>query len=508
MKQPPRAALLILDGWGLAPEGPGNCVRLARTPVVDRLQARCASTTLITSGRSVGLPHGQMGNSEVGHLTLGAGRVLPQALVRVGDAIEDGSFFAIPALVEALRSAKRVHILGLASDGGVHSHLDHLLALGRAAREAGKPFFFHAFTDGRDVSPTSGAGFARRLAAAGSVATICGRYFAMDRDKRWERTRAAYQALVAGEGRRFTDAGAMVEEFYAAGTTDEFLPACATGEGLVREGDCLLFANFRADRARQLTEALTAPEFKGFARTPFPKTAMVTMTRYRDDFPLPALFPPQRPRDVLGETFGRLGIPNLRVAETEKYAHVTYFFNGGEEEPFPGEERVLIPSPKVATYDLRPEMSAGEVASAAVDGIRAGTFRALILNFANPDMVGHTGVIEATVRACEAVDSALGEVLAALEAAGWAAVVTADHGNAECLIDPETGGPHTAHTTNPVPCWLWGAPGSLRGGGTLRDIAPTLLGLLGEPAPGAMTGSDLRASWHGELDPHPGRHQV
>ncbi|MGQ0613082.1 MAG: 2,3-bisphosphoglycerate-independent phosphoglycerate mutase [Planctomycetaceae bacterium] len=507
MKQPPRAALLILDGWGLAPAGPGNCVRLARTPVVDRLQARCPSTTLLTSGRSVGLPEGQMGNSEVGHLTLGAGRVLPQALVRIGDAIEDGSFFATAALVDAVRSANRVHVLGLASDGGVHSHLDHLLALGRAARDARKPFFFHAFTDGRDVSPTSGAGFVRRLAAAGNVATVCGRYYAMDRDKRWERTRVAYQALVAGEGKRFTDAGALVEEFYAAGTTDEFLPACSTGEGLIRDGDCLLFANFRADRARQLTEALTAPEFQGFARAPFPKAAMVTMTAYREDSALPCLFPPQRPSAVLGETFGRRGLANLRVAETEKYAHVTYFFNGGEETPFPGEERVLIPSPKVATYDLKPEMSAAGVASAAVEGVRSGSYRSLILNFANPDMVGHTGSIEATVRACEAVDSALGHVLAALEAEGWAALVTADHGNAECLIDPETGGPHTAHTTNPVPCWLHGASGGLRGGGTLRDIAPTLLGLLGEAVPTVMTGADLRTAGGGELDSALARHQ-
>jgi 2,3-bisphosphoglycerate-independent phosphoglycerate mutase len=485
-------ALIILDGWGLAPEGPGNCVRLARTPVVDRLRKNRAFTTLVTSGRSVGLPEGQMGNSEVGHLTLGSGRVIPQDLVLVSDSIQEGSFYRIPALRSALGEARRVHILGLASDGGVHSHLSHMIALGEAARRAGKEYFFHAFTDGRDVSPASGAGFLRELMKAGRVATVCGRYYAMDRDKRWERTMRAYDALVEAKAPRVGDPARAVEESYARGVTDEFIEPFATGAGRIEDGDLVLFANFRADRARQICEALALPGFSGFPRAATRRIALVTMTAYREDFPFPVLFPKEFPKDVLGEVFGREGIANLRTAETEKYAHVTYFFNGGEETAFPGEERRLVPSPKVATYDLKPEMSAAEVGETGAAGVRSGKFRALILNFANPDMVGHTGIIPAAIRACEAVDAALGVVLRALEESGWSALVTADHGNAECLIDPVTGGPHTAHTTNPVPCWLFNAPGRLRDGGSLRDVAPTLLSLLGLEKPAAMTGTDLR----------------
>jgi len=488
------AALVILDGWGLAPEGPGNCVRLARTPNADRLDRECARTSLVTSGRSVGLPEGQMGNSEVGHLTLGSGRVIPQDLVRISDAVADGSFFRNPVLVDALKAARRVHVLGLASDGGVHSHLDHMLALGEAARRAGKEFHFHAFTDGRDVSPNSGAGFVRRLAAAGPVATVCGRYYAMDRDKRWERTLRAYDAVVLGRAPRVVDPVHAVEASYARGVTDEFVEPVVCGNGSIADGDLALFANFRADRARQLCEALMLPGFRGFERAEVRKMALVTMTAYREDFPFPSLYQREFPKDVLGAVFARHGIANLRTAETEKYAHVTYFFNGGEETPFPGEERILLPSPKVATYDLKPEMSAAEVGAAGADAVRSGRFRALVLNFANPDMVGHTGVIPAAIRACEAVDAALGEVLRAVHDAGWGAIVTADHGNAECLIDPVTGGPHTAHTTNPVPCWLYNAPGRLRDGGSLRDVAPTILGLLGIGRPEAMTGRDLRVT--------------
>jgi len=487
-----RVALIVLDGWGLAPEGPGNCVRLARTPNVERLQSTCPFTTLVTSGRSVGLPDGQMGNSEVGHLTLGAGRVVPQDLVRISDAAADGSLARSPVLREALARARRVHVVGLASDGGVHSHIDHMLALAAAAQEAGKACFFHAFTDGRDVSPTSGAGFVRRLHAAAPVATVCGRYYAMDRDRRWERTRAAYEAMVLGAGERVEDPAAAVEASYARGVTDEFLPPMTTGAATIEDGDLVLFANFRADRTRQLTDALTAPGFSAFPRARAPRIEMVTMTRYREDLDLPVLFPPQETHNVLGEVFGREGVANLRLAETEKYAHVTYFFNGGAETPFPGEERILVPSPRVATYDLKPEMSAPEVGAEGARAVRSGKFRALILNFANPDMVGHTGIIPAAVRACEAVDAALGEVVGALADEGWGALVTADHGNAECLIDPVTGGPHTAHTTNPVPCWLLGSRTPLRAGGSLRDVAPTLLGLLGLPPPPEMTGRDLR----------------
>ncbi len=485
-------ALIILDGWGLAPEGPGNCVRLARTPVVDRLDRTCPRTTLVTSGRAVGLPDGQMGNSEVGHLTLGSGRIIRQDLVRISDAIADGSFPNNPALDRAIASARRVHVLGLASDGGVHSDLSHMIALGDAARRRKKPFFFHAFTDGRDVSPTSGAGFIRRLAEAGPIATVCGRYYAMDRDKRWERTARAYEALVGGAGARITDAGAAVEESYRRGVTDEFLEPMVTGEALLEDGDLILFANFRSDRARQLTEALASPAFSGFQRSRRPRVALVTMTRYREDFDLPVLYPRELPEEVLGAVYAAHGISNLRVAETEKYAHVTYFFNGGVEQAFEGEVRTLIPSPKVATYDLQPEMSAADVGKAGAEGVRSGLHRALILNFANPDMVGHTGVIPAAIRACEATDEALGVVLAALFECGWQALVTADHGNAECLIDPATGGPHTAHTTNPVPCWLFNSEGTLRAGGGLRDIAPTLLSLGKIQPPEAMSGRDLR----------------
>jgi len=485
-------ALIILDGWGLAPEGPGNAVRLARTPVIDRIAASCPQTSLITSGPAVGLPDGQMGNSEVGHFTLGAGRVVKQDLVRIGDAVADGSFFENPVLLEALAGARRVHVLGLASDGGVHSHLSHLVALGEAARRAGKEYFFHAFTDGRDVSPTSGAGHVAALAAAGPVATVCGRYYAMDRDKRWERTGRAYEAMVAGTAPRVEDPVAAVEASYAAGVTDEFIEPVTTGAAVIEEGDLVVFANFRADRARQLTEAFTNANFAGFEPSRRPGIGYLMMTRYRADFDLPVLYPRTRPLQVFGEVCASHGIANLRLAETEKYAHVTYFFNGGEERPFEGEERVLIQSPKVATYDLQPEMSAADVGRAGAEAIRSGRFGALILNFANPDMVGHTGIISAATKACETVDTALGEVLAAIHDSGWSGLVTADHGNAECLIDPASGGPHTAHTTNPVPCWLVGSEMGLREGGSLEDVAPTLLGLLGVPVPTEMTGRDLR----------------
>ncbi|MHC4549621.1 MAG: 2,3-bisphosphoglycerate-independent phosphoglycerate mutase [Planctomycetota bacterium] len=485
-------ALIILDGWGIAPAGPGNCVHLARTPVVDRLDATCPRTTLITHGRSVGLPEGQMGNSEVGHLTLGSGRVMLQDLVRISDAIADGSFFALPVLQQALAGARRVHILGLTSDGGVHSDLTHLEALGEAARRAGKEYFFHAFTDGRDVSPTSGAGHVRRLQKTGPVVTVGGRYYGMDRDRRWERTKRAYDALVAGDAPRVADAAQAVEDSYAREVTDEFIEPVTTGAAVIEDGDLVLFANFRADRARQLTEALTSESFDGFERVRRPRIGFVQMTRYRDDFDLPVLYPRAMPEDVFGAVCAEHGIGNLRLAETEKYAHVTYFFNGGQETPFDGEERLLVPSPKVATYDLQPEMSAPEVGRRGAEAVRSGRYRVLILNFANPDMVGHTGVIEAATQACETVDAALGQVLTALAEKGWTALVTADHGNAECLIDPESGGPHTAHTTNPVPCWLVGADDRLRQRGTLRDLAPTLLHLLGLEPPPAMTGADLR----------------
>jgi 2,3-bisphosphoglycerate-independent phosphoglycerate mutase len=488
------AALIILDGWGIAPAGPGNCVRLAETPVTDRLDATRPKTELVASGREVGLPEGQMGNSEVGHLTLGSGRVIRQDLVRIGDAIEDRSFFENAALEAALAAAERVHILGLASDGGVHSHIDHMLALGEAARRAGKEHFFHAFTDGRDVSPTSGVDHVAKLAAAGPVASVVGRYWSMDRDKRWERTKRAYDAVVLGDAPRVDDAVEAMRASYAANVTDEFVEPVSTGAATIEDGDVVIFANFRADRARQLTEAMTSRGFDGFERARVPDITFVMMTPYRPDFDLPILFPKSPPANVFGAVCAERGIGNLRTAETEKYAHVTYFFNGGHEEPFVGEARELVPSPKVATYDLQPRMSAEGVARVGADGIRSGEYGALILNFANPDMVGHTGVIEAATEACTVVDRCLGEVLAAVEECGWTAIVTADHGNAEELIDPETGGPQTAHTTNLVPCWLIGDDSPLRSGGSLRDVVPTLLGLLGVPQPEEMTGRDLRQS--------------
>jgi len=488
------AALIILDGWGLAPAGPGNCVRLAETPVVDRLAATRPYTELEASGRAVGLPEGQMGNSEVGHLTLGSGRLLRQDLVKIGDAVADGSFLELPVLTEAIAGARRVHIMGLASDGGVHSDITHLLALGEAAKRAGKPYFFHAFTDGRDVSPTSGAEHVARLAEAGPVASVVGRYYAMDRDKRWERTKLAYDAVVLGHGAASDDAAQSMRDSYERGVTDEFVMPLVTGAAQVEDGDLVVFANFRADRARQLTEAMTSAEFDGFERERVPDIRFVMMTPYRSDFDLPILFPKTPPDNVFGAICARHGIANMRTAETEKYAHVTYFFNGGHEEPFEGEARELVASPKVATYDLQPRMSAEGVARVGAEAIRSGKYRALILNFANPDMVGHTGVIEAATEACGVVDRCLGLVLSAIEECGWSAIVTADHGNAEELIDPVSGGPQTAHTTNLVPCWLVGDDSKLRSGGTLRDISPTLLGLLGVELPPEMSGRDLRES--------------
>jgi len=352
-------ALIILDGWGLAPEGPGNCVRLAETPNVDRLAATRPYTELAASGRAVGLPEGQMGNSEVGHLSLGSGRVIRQDLVKIGDAIADGSLFELPVLQQAIGAANRVHIIGLASDGGVHSDLDHMLALGEAARRAGKPFVFHAFTDGRDVSPTSGVGHVARLAEAGPVATVIGRYYAMDRDKRWERIQLAYDAMVMGAGKRVDDVVQALRDSYAEDVTDEFVQPIVTDAARIEDGDAVIFANFRSDRARQITEAMTFPAFDGFERARVPQVDFVMMTPYRPDFDLPILFPKTPPDDVFGEVCEKHGVANLRTAETEKYAHVTYFFNGGHEAPFDGEERELVASPKVATYDLQPDECGG-----------------------------------------------------------------------------------------------------------------------------------------------------
>jgi 2,3-bisphosphoglycerate-independent phosphoglycerate mutase len=508
------AALIILDGWGYTRRRRGNAVRLARTPNFDELWRRHPRTLLAASGEDVGLPAGQMGNSEVGHLNLGAGRVVLQELPRIDRAIADGSFFTNPVLMQVVAAARghRLHLLGLCSDGGVHSHLRHLLALLELARRAGhRDVVVHAVTDGRDTPPDSARGYLARLAGQ-RVATVIGRYYAMDRDRRWEREEAAYRALVLGEGERAPTAEAAVASAYARGETDEFIRPTVVGEPApMADGDAVICFNFRADRMRQLTRVLFDPAFAAFARPRTPHLAAATFTPYDDEFPLPTAFPREPVADGLGAVVAAAGLRQLRIAETEKYAHVTYFFNGGDERQLPGEERILVPSPKVPTYDRKPEMSAPEVAERACAAIAAaagaagagrggcpaapdtgGGLSLVVLNFANPDMVGHTGSLPAAVAACEAVDGCLGRVVAAVRARGGSCLILADHGNAEVMIDPVTGGPHTAHTTNPVPCILvTDRRVRLRAGGRLADAAPTLLRLLGLPQPDAMTGQPL-----------------
>jgi 2,3-bisphosphoglycerate-independent phosphoglycerate mutase len=503
-------ALIILDGWGLRDERAGNAVALAATPTMDRLLGRFRHTRLQASGEAVGLPAGQMGNSEVGHLTLGAGRVVYQDLVRIGRAVADGTFFANPALAQAMDAVRAegraLHLMGLLSDGGVHSHQEHLYALLRMAKARGlRAVFVHALTDGRDTPPRSAAEYLRGLLAVmgregiGRLATVIGRYYAMDRDHRWPRTEQAWRAMARGEGRAAADPVAAVEASYAADVTDEFLEPIVVAEGgrpvgRLADGDALICFNFRADRVRQILEAIAAKTFDGFPRPAVPVVRLVCLTEYKEEWEYPVAFPPERLASTLGRVFEAHGIANLRIAETEKYPHVTYFLNGGEETPFGGEQRLLVPSPSVPTYDRKPEMSAYEVAERAARALRSRAFQAMILNFANPDMVGHTGSLPAAIAAVEAVDTCLGTVLRAVQDVGGVALVLADHGNAEVMIDPATGGPHTAHTTNPVPCLLVDPAfdGRLREGGALADVAPTLLGLLGLPAPAEMTGRDLR----------------
>jgi 2,3-bisphosphoglycerate-independent phosphoglycerate mutase len=479
-------ALVVLDGWGCAPPGPGNAVELAETPVFDRLWRTYPHTTLVASGEAVGLPPGQMGNSEVGHLTIGSGRVLDQDLQRVNRAVAEGAIFSNEALVGAVRRAHErggnVHLLGLVSYGGVHSHIEHLRALLElAGREGmGERTFVHAFTDGRDVSPTSAVNDLAELPPE-RIATVCGRYYAMDRDGRWERTERALGAIVAGEGQRASDPVAAVEASYARGVTDEFIePVVLAACPRLASADAAIFFNFRPDRARQLTVKLLAGGFD-----------VTTMTRYRDDFDCPVAFPEQQVEETLAEVLSEHGVRQLHAAETEKYAHVTYFFNGGREEEWPGETRILVPSPRdVPSYDHKPEMSAREVAGRFVDEIGDG-YAFGVVNFANPDMVGHTGLIPAVIDAVETVDTCLGEVVSAVERAGGVCLVTADHGNAEQMLEPDGVSPHTAHTTSPVPLILT-APGfDLRCGGELSDLAPTVLALLGLPQPTEITGTGL-----------------
>jgi 2,3-bisphosphoglycerate-independent phosphoglycerate mutase len=495
-------ALVILVGWGLAEPGPGNAIDLAETPVFDRLWNAFPHTTLTAGGPDVGLPEGQMGNSEVGHLNLGAGAIVPQDLARIDDSIADGTFFDNEALIGACRRAVespsgRLHLIGLVSDGGVHSGWEHLEATVELASQEGVPdLIFHAITDGRDTAPTGGAVFldelGRWLRSAGRIGTVSGRYYAMDRDTRWDRVRLAYDAIVHGEGPRTDDPVAMLRDSYAEGTTDEFIvPAVVDGYDGIGEDEVAIFINFRPDRARELTEALADPDFDSFPRSGGPLVDLTTMTRYRKGWEYPVAFPEQRPATTLAEVVSGTGATQIHVAETEKYAHVTYFFNGGREEEWDGEVRHLVPSPRdVATYDLKPAMSADAAADAFIADWEAGTPRFGIINFANPDMVGHTGVVEAAVEAVEAVDSALGRVVAAVLATGGACLVTADHGNAEQMIEPD-GSPNTAHTLNPVPLVLTVEGVDLESGGILADVAPTVLEALGIDQPPAMTGRSL-----------------
>ncbi len=482
----PLVALVVLDGWGLAPPGPGNAVEQADTAVFDDLWERYPHTTLEASGEAVGLPHGQMGNSEVGHLTIGSGRVVYQDLVRINRAIEDGSFMENHALVAAFRRAKErggnVHLLGLVSYGGVHSHIDHLRALLDLAWREGmdERTYVHAFTDGRDVSPTSARKDVGELVEErAQLATVVGRYYAMDRDQRWDRTELALAAITEGEPNA-EDPLAAIEASYAAGVTDEFIEPIVLPTPRLGAGDAAIHLNFRPDRARQLCEKLHE---RGFDLT--------TTTRYREDFPFPVAFDEQTVSETMAEVLAEQGARQLHVAETEKYAHVTYFFNGGEEKEWVGETRILVPSPRdVPTYDLKPEMSANEVADRFCAEIGNG-YRFAIVNFANPDMVGHTGSIPAAVKAVETVDACLGSVIAAVHDAGGVCLVTADHGNAEQLLEPDGTSPHTAHTLNPVPLVTTVAGGELATGGTLADLVPTALDLLELPQPKAMSGKSL-----------------
>jgi 2,3-bisphosphoglycerate-independent phosphoglycerate mutase len=478
---------VILDGWGCAPPGPGNAVQLARTPVFDALWERYPHTTISASGEDVGLPDGQMGNSEVGHLTIGAGRVVFQDLVRINKAIERGDFFENAALRGAFERARErggnVHLLGLVSYGGVHSHIDHVRALLELARreEMEGRTFVHAFTDGRDVSPTSAAGDLAELPEEGArIATVSGRYYAMDRDKRWERTERVLAAIIRDKGVQGSDPVAEVRRSYDRGVTDEFIePIVLPGPRLTDE-DAAVFFNFRPDRARQLSEKLLEAGFD-----------LTTMTRYRQDFDAPVAFPEQDVDETMAQVLAEHDVRQLHVAETEKYAHVTYFFNGGREDEWSGETRILVPSPQdVGTYDEKPEMSAPEVTRRFVDEV-GDAYRFALVNFANPDMVGHTGVIPAVVRAVEAVDACLGQVVDAVQQHGGVCVVTSDHGNAEQLLAEDGRSPHTAHTTNPVPLIVTIDGANLEDGGALADLVPTCLALLGIPPAAEMTGRNL-----------------
>ena len=501
MKKP--LILMILDGFGIAPEY-GNAIMAAKKPNLDRLFRENPLSQIGASGLNVGLPNGQMGNSEVGHTNIGAGRIVYQELTRITKEIEDGDFYKNPALIKAVAAAKAkgtaLHLIGLLSDGGVHSHNGHLYALLELAKQNGlSKVYVHALLDGRDVPPSSGKGFVEDCLAkmqeigVGEIATVAGRYYAMDRDNRWERVSKAYNAMVLGEGMQNPDPVAAVAKSYEDGVTDEFVVPIVCGpEGRISADDSVIFFNFRPDRARELTRAFVDPDFTGFERAKgfFPLT-YVCMTQYDATMPnVDVAFHPQSLKNTLGEYLSNLGMTQLRIAETEKYAHVTFFFNGGVETVYPGEDRVLIHSPKVATYDLQPEMSAYAVTDALVEKIDSGMYDVIILNYANCDMVGHTGIFDAAKAAVEAVDICVGRVIDAIERMHGTAIITADHGNAEKMYE-EDGSPFTAHTTNPVPFCVVGYPCKLRENGKLADIAPTMLKVLGLPQPAEMTGESI-----------------
>ncbi len=508
-KRPRPMVLIVLDGWGYSESADSNAIYGARKPVWDHLWKDFPHTLIRGSGAEVGLPADQMGNSEVGHLNLGAGRVVLQEFTRVGAAIKSGAFFKNATLTDAVDLAKRnngcVHILGLLSTGGVHSHEDHIFAMAElAAKRGARQVYLHAFTDGRDTAPKSALESIANMEAVfkrlpnARFASLIGRYFAMDRDHRWPRTEAAYRLITEGHA-AFTapDAATAVTLAYARGESDEFMQTTAivpAGQQPVRvqDGDVVVFMNYRSDRARQLTRAFIEPDFSGFPRPAWPKLgAFVTLTSYSEDFPVPVAYPSVRVENVFGEYLANLGLRQLRIAETEKYAHVTFFFNGGVETPFPGEDRILVPSPKVATYDLQPEMNAAQLTDKLVDAIGSDKYDVIICNYANPDMVGHTGNYDATVKAIETIDACLGRVVDAARQRGGELLITADHGNAELLRNEATGQAHTAHTFNPVPFIYIGRPATTAPIGALSDVAPTMLYLMGIERPPQMDGNML-----------------
>jgi 2,3-bisphosphoglycerate-independent phosphoglycerate mutase len=516
-KRPKPIVLTVLDGWGYRAETKGNAIALARKPTYDQLLKNFPNTLIQTSGPFVGLPEGQMGNSEVGHMNMGAGRIVHMDITRIDLLIANKQLPSVPLFQQAMERGRQrqLHFLGLLSDGGVHSHIQHLFALlEMARRQKVERVFVHCFMDGRDTPPNSGIDYVRQLEqkmrelGVGQIATLCGRYYAMDRDNRWERIELAYRAMVHGYAlHQDSSPVAALRQSYERGVTDEFVePTVITQEmrhgqsavpvATIGDDDAVIFYNFRADRARQMTRALVEPNFPNITDPKRPKNLFyVAMTQYDKNWPwLQYVIAPEKIEHILAQVFEKLQYKNLRCAETEKYAHVTYFFNGGVEKPFGGEERILVPSPKVATYDLKPEMSAAGITDTVVKAIDKGDFDAIIMNYANADMVGHSGNLEAAIKAVEAVDAGLGRIYQALKPRGDAWIITADHGNAETMIDPLTGGPHTYHTTNPVPLIVVSEDASfqLKPGGSLRDIAPTMLAALGEPEPSDMTGHDLR----------------